>query len=1008
MVDQSVQSAVSAPVVTLGSTLSNHIVVAFQVSGVAGSQVVLAGILSGIEVGVEALEGTAGNNDVSNNGTVSQVQSPLFSSSLEGTAVDVNLAVIAVFRASVDQVSATLRAVIFILEQTAVDGGHATLGPQSHAVAVITQLSVEGTIVNGQVAGLNAQQAIGTIADEVASLDNHVTAGDFDLTTDGAGSVNGNSGDCVIHELAGVDSHLAPSSSDSSVANDVNIATVVGQHIDGGSVAGQGNIFQSQICIVLNQNSVGRTHITADSSFVHDDSAVLNDNGIVLQNLEAVSLGGVGANQSTIHGIGLTVQVNSNALVDDNAVAGSGVNQNDLIAGISLVNSFLQSGEAGIANISDNVLNLDIALSTIEGNGGAGDTDRACQGVVSNDHLTAVNSNSGVCSSLECRHSAVVLSSSCVLVGNVSVVDHNISVGSSNIHNSQTGQIAIVNGNGCAVCTGSNHDSIVLGSCSHVSDCNNCGLLDNVDSTLAISNDGQIFDNDHAVSLDIDSATSGGSQNLAITVQGNGLLDLKDSIQGNVLQQGDGVALASLSISLSQGSIVNAVHTCLTTQHGQFNISSVVATSAVLVSIPTHIVVIGSLSTYFNNIVAQSSAKFHSQSLMDVIALVTLDAINSSVNAVSRSDLCSGDHLSVAVIGSVQIVLTNDVMATRAFLIVSPANLVTGGSLAVLVLVLVALGLDGSLARSATDGALVLVVTSLGAGCILVVDQLIVMLVGSVQIVLTNDVMATRAFLVVSPASLVTGSILAVLSDHVMAQSNAVSLAATSADRLCLTGSSAANVIMNDGLVNGTNTDNYLATLIQFSDTNIGICRIELRRGRHCLIVGKHYTRCFARTIRIGILITGIVFKNQFAVYKHAGILIISVIDNRCAGVLRNGLNTDIQSNALITQSNSQILCVESAVGVSSVCQIQLVVSILNKAPKIRAHPCASFRVGLIHKNVESVQAVTVLICSNVSFHGSDVNRRKLIDNDIRLNNIPVRSKERDIVFIRKDIFAVT
>ena len=166
-----------------------------------------------------------------------------------------------------------------------------------------------------------------------------------------------------------------------------------------------------------------------------------------------------------------------------------------------------------------------------------------------------------------------------------------------------------------------------------------------------------------------------------------------------------------------------------------------------------------------------------------VADVATDGALFLDVTRGNTGSVHSLDHFIIVIAGSAQLGLANDVAAQSALLVLSPASLVTGGSLAVLSLVVVSIliDLDGSLADVATDGALFLDEAGSNTGCFLTVDLNIIMLVGNAQLGLANDVVADGALLVSSPASLVTGGSLAVLVFVLVAQSSVQSVTANGA-----------------------------------------------------------------------------------------------------------------------------------------------------------------------------------------------------------------------------------
>ena len=311
--------------------------------------------------------------------------------------------------------------------------------------------------------------------------------------------------------------------------------------------------------------------MAAGSSLIHNQSAVLNNNSVAFQDLEAVGLGAGRTNQSTIEGVGLTVQVNNNILVDDDAITECVINQLNGLAGLSIVNSSLQGLKAGSTDHCHDVVDIVSAVY-----GCALSKDGYLDGIIGNDDVAAGNSNNSTGCIRTNGDCTVVLSGGCVLVGDHGINDLNVCICSSNVHNCQTVQVGVLNGYLC-VCSGSSQvDSVICSSCSYVVESQVGCALDHIDCTLTGGGNGQVLD-DHAVSAgNIDCTGCGGGQLLAVAVDGNSLVDGDDLGSGNITDQLDGLTslcclnscFHSLEASIANGSydvahILNAFDGCV-------------------------------------------------------------------------------------------------------------------------------------------------------------------------------------------------------------------------------------------------------------------------------------------------------------------------------------------------------------------------------------------------------------------------------------------------------------
>ena len=157
--------------------------------------------------------------------------------------------------------------------------------------------------------------------------------GNLDSTGDRASGVNGYNRNCITCRAVIVYIECNCTGlrgGDGGIAGHGNITAVDGNNVGSIAVTGDGNISQSQVSVILDHEVVANLVIvTADSTLVHNDGTVLDGNGVTLQNLEAAGLGARRANQSTVDGVGIIIQINGDALVDDDTVAGGIAQQSD-------------------------------------------------------------------------------------------------------------------------------------------------------------------------------------------------------------------------------------------------------------------------------------------------------------------------------------------------------------------------------------------------------------------------------------------------------------------------------------------------------------------------------------------------------------------------------------------------------------------------------------------------------------------------------------------------------
>ena len=188
-------------------------------------------------------------------------------------------------------------------------------------------------------------------------------AGNLDVTVDGARALHrhGNAG--VVAVAAGVQSkgctvRTAAARVDGGIL-DHHVAAVVGHGVHGVGTAGDLHPGERQVAVVLDQDggcARPTRRVIARHRSIAVDRAVLEGDLVILVELEAVAHGAAGANQLTAHGVGVTGEVDRQALagkragLDPDTVAGAIPQQGD---GVAVLGSCESLGQRLIGRLTD-------------------------------------------------------------------------------------------------------------------------------------------------------------------------------------------------------------------------------------------------------------------------------------------------------------------------------------------------------------------------------------------------------------------------------------------------------------------------------------------------------------------------------------------------------------------------------------------------------------------------------------------------------------------------------